>query len=52
MRRGFLGIARYQEKLPYKEQSEHMGVDAGIESTRGRKDCDFCHGFDGQIELR
>ena len=29
-----------------------MGVDAGTESTGGRKDCDFGHGFSGRLELR
>ena len=28
-----------------------MGVDAGTEPTGGREDCDFGHGFGGQMEL-
>ena len=52
MRRDFLGVARYQEKLFCREQLEQMGVDAGTESTGGGKDCDFGHGFDGRLEFR
>ena len=52
MRGDFLGVARYSEKLLCREQSEQMGVDARTESTGGRKDCDFGHGFGGILELR